>query len=168
MRVVFFVFIVLTPFFVDAKSDGIKHSEIEMAESAILWSLVSANTYEGKKLCFESIFACHQMDADLGLAYINQGDGVEYLTSLSEIVRYNIDAGVSESYTCNILDKWKLIEPYFKKISPEKMREKCMGEVKYIMKSNAPHLNDLNMDYICSSEQQIQEKLDNIMTGRHL
>ncbi|HBA7153110.1 TPA: hypothetical protein RPQ18_004740, partial [Escherichia coli] len=76
-----------------------------MADKAILWALISASTKEGRKACSLSYFACKAAEAELGLAYMTANDNKEFLTSLSNIMRYKIDAGLSESYTCYLLSK---------------------------------------------------------------
>lgn len=88
--------------------------ELDLADKAILWALISASTKEGRKACSLSYFACKAAEAELGLAYMAANDNKEFLTSLSNIMRYKIDAGLSESYTCYLLSKGKIIRPYLK------------------------------------------------------
>jgi hypothetical protein len=89
-----------------------------LADKAILWALISASTKEGRKACSLSYFACKAAEAELGLAYMAANDNKEFLTSLSNIMRYKIDAGLSESYTCYLLSKGKIIRPYLKNLNP--------------------------------------------------
>lgn len=88
--------------------------ELDLADKAILWALISASTKEGRKACSLSYFACKAAEAELGLAYMAANDNKEFLTSLSNIMRYKIDAGLSESYTCYLLSKGKIIRLYLK------------------------------------------------------
>ena len=92
-----------------------------MADKAILWALISASTKEGRKACSLSYFACKAAEAELGLAYMAANDNKEFLTSLSNIMRYKIDAGLSESYTCYLLSKGKIIRPYLKNLNPHQL-----------------------------------------------
>lgn len=92
--------------------------ELDLADKAILWALISASTKEGRKACSLSYFACKAAEAELGLAYMAANDNKEFLTSLSNIMRYKIDAGLSESYTCYLLSKGKIIRPYLKNLNP--------------------------------------------------
>ncbi|HFU5983482.1 TPA: Imm57 family immunity protein, partial [Escherichia coli] len=73
--------------------------ELDLADKAILWALISASTKEGRKACSLSYFSCKAAEAELGLAYMTANDNKEFLTSLSNIMRYKIDAGLYESYT---------------------------------------------------------------------
>ncbi|WP_249818512.1 Imm57 family immunity protein, partial [Escherichia coli] len=83
--------------------------ELDLADKAILWALISASTQEGRKACSLSYFSCKAAEAELGLAYMAANDNKAFLTSLSRIMMYKIDAGLSESYTCYLLSKGKII-----------------------------------------------------------
>ena len=103
-----------------------------MADKAILWALISASTKEGRKACSLSYFACKAAEAELGLAYMAANDNKEFLTSLSNIMRYKIDAGLSESYTCYLLSKGKIIRPYLKNLNPLQLAADCIETVNKI------------------------------------
>ncbi|EFN8797634.1 hypothetical protein D7D82_25300 [Escherichia coli] len=103
-----------------------------MADKAILWALISASTKEGRKACSLSYFACKAAEAELGLAYMAANDNKEFLTSLSNIMRYKIDAGPSESYTCYLLSKGKIIRPYLKNLNPLQLAADCIETVNKI------------------------------------
>ncbi|HFS3073841.1 TPA: Imm57 family immunity protein, partial [Escherichia coli] len=95
--------------------------ELDLADKAILWSLISASTQEGRKACSLSYFSCKAAEAELGLAYMAANDNKAFLTSLSRIMMYKIDAGLSESYTCYLLSKGKIIRPYLKNLNPHQL-----------------------------------------------
>ncbi|NHR23004.1 hypothetical protein HA159_19430 [Escherichia coli] len=103
-----------------------------MADKAILWALISASNKEGRKACSLSYFACKAAEAELGLAYMAANDNKEFLTSLSNIMRYKIDAGLSESYTCYLLSKGKIIKPYLKNLNPLQLAADCIETVNKI------------------------------------
>ena len=107
-----------------------------MADKAILWALISASTKEGRKACSLSYFACKAAEAELGLAYMAANDNKEFLTSLSNIMRYKIDAGLSESYTCYLLSKGKIIRPYLKNLNPLQLAADCIETVNKIKDKN--------------------------------
>lgn len=100
-----------------------------MADKAILWALISASTKEERKACSLSYFACKAAEAELGLAYMAANDNKEFLTSLSNIMRYKIDAGLSESYTCYLLSKGR---PYLKNLNPLQLAADCIETVNKI------------------------------------
>ncbi|EKR5594205.1 hypothetical protein P8L92_005202, partial [Escherichia coli] len=107
-----------------------------MADKAILWALISASTKEGRKACSLSYFACKAAETELGLAYMAANDNKEFLTSLSNIMRYKIDAGLSESYTCYLLSKGKIIRPYLKNLNPLQLAADCIETVNKIKDKN--------------------------------
>lgn len=110
--------------------------ELDLADKAILWALISASTKEGRKACSLSYFACKAAEAELGLAYMAANDNKEFLTSLSNIMRYKIDAGLSESYTCYLLSKGKIIRPYLKNLNPLQLAADCIETVNKIKDKN--------------------------------
>ncbi|HFP1881980.1 TPA: Imm57 family immunity protein, partial [Escherichia coli] len=95
--------------------------ELDLADKTILWALISASTQEGRKACSLSYFSCKAAEAELGLAYMAANDNKAFLTSLSRIMMYKIDAGLSESYTCYLLSKGKIIRPYLKNLNPHQL-----------------------------------------------
>ena len=122
-----------------------------MADKAILWALISASTKEGRKACSLSYFACKAAEAELGLAYMAANDNKEFLTSLSNIMRYKIDAGLSESYTCYLLSKGKIIRPYLKNLNPLQLAADCIETKKII---------DINSVNICSDDKNIKLRVN--------
>ena len=127
-----------------------------MADKAILWALISASTKEGRKACSLSYFACKAAEAELGLAYMAANDNKEFLTSLSNIMRYKIDAGLSESYTCYLLSKGKIIRPYLKNLNPLQLAADCIETVNKIKDKNKKII-DINSVNICSDDKNIIE-----------
>ncbi|HDD9199176.1 TPA: hypothetical protein PBQ08_004362, partial [Escherichia coli] len=119
-----------------------------MADKAILWALISASTKEGRKACSLSYFACKAAEAEPGLAYMAANDNKEFLTSLSNIMRYKIDAGLSESYTCYLLSKGKIIRPYLKNLNPLQLAADCIETVNKIKDKNKKII-DINSVNIC-------------------
>ncbi|XNM78983.1 Imm57 family immunity protein [Escherichia coli] len=69
---------------------------------------MSASNKEGRKACSLSYLPVRpqRLNSDW---HIWLNDNKEFLTSLSNIMRYKIDAGLSESYTCYLLSKGKII-----------------------------------------------------------
>lgn len=88
-----------------------------MADKAILWALILASTKEGRKACLLSYFACKAAETELGLAYMAANDNKEFFTFLFNIMRYKIDAGLFEFYTCYLLSKGKIIRLYLKNLN---------------------------------------------------
>ena len=63
--------------------------ENEMAESAIFWALVSKDTAD-------------DIQAELGLIIIGVKKSTDALKRLVELMRYRMDAGLSEDYVCYV------------------------------------------------------------------
>nr|WP_265093236.1 Imm57 family immunity protein [Shigella sonnei] len=133
--------------------------ELDLADKAILWALISASTKEGRKACSLSYFACKAAEAELGLAYMAANDNKEFLTSLSNIMRYKIDAGLSESYTCYLLSKGKIIRPYLKNLNPLQLAADCIETVNKIKDKNKKII-DINSVNICSDDKNIKLRVN--------
>ncbi|EPT6264560.1 Imm57 family immunity protein, partial [Escherichia coli] len=133
--------------------------ELDLADKAILWALISASTKEGRKACSLSYFACKAAEAELGLAYMAANDNKEFLTSLSNIMRYKIDAGLSESYSCYLLSKGKIIRPYLKNLNPHQLAADCIETVNKIKDKNKKII-DINSVNICSNDKNIKWRVN--------
>ncbi|WP_262360405.1 Imm57 family immunity protein [Citrobacter freundii complex sp. CFNIH2] len=164
MKPIIFIFLFLL-FFSNATLADLRLRELKVAENAILWERISSSTKEGREACGSSSFACKDSDAELGLAYIAVSNDRASLASLSKIMQYKIDASLSESYTCYLLNKGKRIKPFLKNLNPKQLVDDCIKEVLFIKKTNAPRFSDLNIKYICANESNIQWRIDDTIKG---
>lgn len=164
MRSTFFIFLLLL-FFSTATLAELRLRELKMAENAILWERISASSKEGREACGRSFFACKDSEAELGLAYIAASNDSASLVYLSRIMQYRIDAGLSELYTCYLLDKGERIKPFLKSINLKQLEDDCVKDVLYIKKTNAPRFSDLNIKYICSDKINMKWRVDNAIKG---
>ena len=165
MKAILFMVLMLLPYFADAAMAEQKQRELEVAENAILWGQISASTKEGREACSRSLFACKDSDSELGLAYIAAGNDKSSLTLLSNIVKYKIDSGLSESYTCYLLNKGVLINSFLKKLNPEQLEDDCIKKVLFIKKTNSPKFSDLNTEYICNKKADIQWRINSTVNA---
>lgn len=129
-----------------------------MADKAILWALISASTKEGRKACSLSYFACKAAETGSDW-HMAANDNKEFLTSLSNIMRYKIDAGLSESYTCYLLSKGKIIRPYLKNLNPLQLAADCIETVNKIKDKNKKII-DINSVNICSDDKNIKLRVN--------
>ncbi len=86
-------------------------------------------------------------------------DNKEFLTSLSNIMRYKIDAGLSESYTCYLLSKGKIIRPYLKNLNPLQLAADCI-ETENKIKDKNKKIIDINSVNICSDDKNIKLRVN--------
>lgn len=133
--------------------------ELQMAEDSIVWALISANTIKGRDACSQNVFMCKDSNAELGLAYIALNNHPASLSALSKISRYKIDAGLSEFYTCHLLDKGEIIKPFLMKLNSAELEKNCIKETLSIKKLNIEIIADLNIDRICNSKHEIERRI---------
>ncbi len=138
--------------------------ELDLADKAILWALISASTQEGRKACSLSYFSCKAAEAELGLAYMAANDNKAFLTSLSRIMMYKIDAGLSESYTCYLLSKGKIIRPYLKNLNPHQLVADCFKTVNKIKDKNKKII-DIDSVNICNDNKNINWRVNSTIVA---
>lgn len=138
--------------------------ELDLADKAILWALISASTQEGRKACSLSYFSCKAAEAELGLAYMAANDNKAFLTSLSRIMMYKIDAGLSESYTCYLLSKGKIIRPYLKNLNPHQLVADCIETV-YKIKDKNKKIIDIDSVNICNDNKNINWRVNSTIVA---
>lgn len=138
--------------------------ELDLADKAILWALISASTQEGRKACSLSYFSCKAAEAELELAYMAANDNKAFLTSLSRIMMYKIDAGLSESYTCYLLSKGKIIRPYLKNLNPHQFVADCIETVNKIKDKNKKII-DIDSVNICNDNKNINWRVNSTIVA---
>ncbi|MGT6107174.1 Imm57 family immunity protein [Escherichia coli] len=138
--------------------------ELDLADKEILWALISASTQEGRKACSFSYFSCKAAEAELGLAYMAANDNKAFLTSLSRIMMYKIDAGLSESYTCYLLSKGKIIRPYLKNLNPHQLVADCIETVNKIKDKNRKII-DIDSVNICNDNKNINWRVNSTIVA---
>lgn len=165
MKAIFFIVLTMLSYFSGSAVAEQKQRELKVAEEAILWGKISASTKKGRTACSRSTFACRDSDSELGLAYIAMGNDSSSLILLSNIIKYKMDAGLSESYTCYLLDKGMAISSFLKKINPRQLEDNCVKQVFLIKKNNAPRFSDLNVEYICNDKDDIKMRVESIVSA---
>ncbi|MFA8260591.1 Imm57 family immunity protein [Escherichia coli] len=138
--------------------------ELDLADKAILWALISASTQEGRKACSLSYFSCKAAEAELGLAYMAANDNKAFLTSLSRIMMYKIDAGLYESYTCYLLSKGKIIRPYLKNLNSHQLVADCIETVNKIKDKNKKII-DIDSVNICNDNKNINWRVNSTIVA---
>ena len=134
--------------------------EIIMAESAIFTTFIIDTNSKSQYLCTQNDYACLGADkSDLGLALIAAKNSTHALSSLANLSRYKLDGGLSEDYTCYVLNKGKKLEPFFKKIKSDLLIGKCNTEVANFMQKNKKIFDETQQPNICADENVIRERV---------
>jgi hypothetical protein len=144
--------------------------ETQMAEQAILASLVLHQSPAGAHLCSGNDIACLGPDkAELGLALIGARRSTVSDGALVSLLRFAMDGSLSEDHTCYVLSRGTAIQFRLAKVKPEKLRQECESDFSRLIAGN-PDLKDFQSASVCRDAKAIQAKatefLKEIRTGQ--
>jgi len=131
--------------------------EIEMADQAIFWSLAASASPLGQLECSRTQVACSDDRAELALALLAAKSSPRSISVLANLLRYRIDAGLAEDFTCFVLAR-RPSTKYLSRLSASKLRQSCEIEVKQAVEKNPQLLNGVAVNSICTSEDAINTK----------
>ncbi|MBS0423407.1 MAG: hypothetical protein JSR71_03035 [Proteobacteria bacterium] len=142
------------PYFTHAEEKTRDQRENEMAESAIFWTLVSKD-------------AADDIQAELGLIVIGVKNSADALKRLVKLMRYRMDAGLSEDYTCYVLDKGKEVLTYLEGVRPDELVKQCQVEFESRKHQNRQLFEKIQLSDVCYSSIQIKERIQSLVEGIH-
>lgn len=155
---------------VDDESDR-DGREIAMAENAIFSTLLVGRSHGGRYLCTQNPYACIAPNAaELGLALIAAKNSEVSLKSLTAVMRYSIDASLSEDYDCYVLEKGKTIISHLNALNLEQMVSQCTNELLQAKRAHKGLFDDVAPQAICLDQAAIMKEIrslqDAINSGR--
>lgn len=135
--------------------------EINMADQAILETLVLSVAPSTKYSCSKNRYACSGPDkASLGLALIGSRKSRASLQALSTLVRYQLDGELSESFSCQVLEKQGAIAAYIRDMDVGKLERRCVEDVRAFTKRNAI---EAPLRAVCADAKSIVERRDELL-----
>lgn len=145
--------------------------ELSMAENAIFSSLLVASSRNGRYLCSQTPLACIGPNgAELGLALVASKNSDASLKSLASILRYRIDAAISEDYSCYTLEKGKLMAAALRDLKADQLAMKCKDELIHAKTVHKELFGDVDSQAVCAEQTAISERakslIDAIESGR--
>ena len=136
-----------------------ENSEVKMAESAILASVMVPANDEGQLYLNNIAFS-----GDLGLALIAARNSKISLNSLANLLRYRLDGSLAEDYHCYVPEKGKHLIIYLKQINPDKLEKQCIGEVLKLVEAN-PSLFSDKSETKCTSKAEIKKQVKELIAS---
>ena len=134
-----------------------------MAEHAVLISLMVHRNPASRYMCTENSYACLGGDqGELALALISSKKSYSAVLRLSKLLRYRLDAGLSEDFQCHLLSKGKAIEDTLAKLRSEDLHKQCIGEVEKIILRNRGKFDGFDVNAVCSSSIEIAKRVDEL------
>lgn len=138
--------------------------EITLAEQAVLSALVTANHRVGKYICSQNPVACLGPNgSELALALIASRNTKTSLSGLAAVVRYRMDAGLAEGYTCYVLSKGRKISRYLSELNPNILENTCRGELAQLGKTAGRLIDEVEPTMVCANAEQIKERVRSII-----
>ena len=144
----------------DAPSRDLR--EIQMAESAILESLVISRNPPTQQLCAQEPVACVEDKAELGLALIAAKKSAK--TNLANLLRYRFDAGLSTDYVCYVL-RDREMSLLLNSLNPEALAGKCESDTKKMIGAFGARFDSLDVKSICRSADEISKYRAELLNG---
>lgn len=135
----------------------------EMAHQAILIQLLILRNPASHSLCEQNRYACLGPNpAELGLATLGVQSGRASDTELLKILRYRIDAGLFEDYSCYMLQRGKGLADILHGLNPSAINALCKQEVSDKIKKYGALFDRLRVENVCANELEIKRHLDEL------
>jgi len=155
-KAIAFLLILISTFAI-ADDETREMREIKMADDAVFWSLIVAVSKEGRITCSQNALACSDDRGELGLALLGGKKSPESIKAFTSMLRYKLDAGLAEDFTCYALGKGRSISQALAGNQPNELRAECEQKFKKAKATNPSLLRGVDMNSICSTEASIRE-----------
>lgn len=138
-------------------------ADIQGAEHSILVSLALHKSSQSASLCSRNEYACLGVDgAEQGLALIAASRSAVAPRSLVNLVRFQMDAGLSEDYKCYVGYRGESVVQPATNADAKRLSEQCQSEVAAFKKRAAVGL-DVTAERLCRSPEQIRVALREVV-----
>lgn len=157
--------LVLASAFAMADDGSREMREIKMADDAVFWALVASVSEEGRVACSQNALACSGDRGELGLALLGGKKSPESLKAFASMLRYRLDASLSEDFTCYVLGKGHGMSRELIGIKPSELRADCEKKFKTAEAASPSLLRGVDVNSICSTEARILEVSSTLANG---
>lgn len=139
--------------------------EIRSAEASIFWALVSSASKEGRKACFQYPSICNEAAGELGLALLAEKSSPESLQAFSSLLKYRLDGGLSEDYTCYALSKKKDVLSHFAKLDADALNSDCQSRFNKAKALQPGFMQSVEVGSVCSASADIRNRAAELVDG---
>lgn len=141
-------------------AQSLEEQDLRMAQDTFVERLAVENAFPN--LCDQEI--CVSADpTELALALVAARNTSNSLRALAALHRFVFDGAVAERYDELLCHKARLIEKYVAALKPQELRTQCVAEFNAAAKSHRKALELAKVDGVCSSEKQIETKLESTL-----
>ena len=156
--------IVLQLLCVGVRAEALEEREIAMAQHAILASLATSAKLGSAQRCVKEEYACAIADPiDLSVSLLASKNSGNAMQALARLLRYELDAGLSEDYTCRVLDKGARIKPFLSRLDAQKLRADCEAELTTLVSRNSKLFSGIGAKGICATETSIEQRKKDLL-----
>lgn len=85
------------------------------------------------------------------------------MQALAGFLRYELDAGPAEDYTCRVLEKGARIKPFLNRLDTRKLRADCEAELTALVTKNPKLFSGIDAQGICAPETKIEQKKKDLL-----
>ena len=126
-----------------------------MAKAAIAIAVLNGADENGRYACSKLNYACVGPDrAEMGLSMLDGMKTKASAKSLIEIGAFNIDAGLSEQYSCALINNQVGIKSLLPMASAKESRKNCI-DLFLEIKERTGLYKELDPSSLCRTEEQI-------------
>jgi hypothetical protein len=149
-----------------AHADSLEEREIAMAHHAILASLATSAKLGSAQRCMREEYACAISDPiDLSVSLLASRNSPRALEALAGLLRYELDGGPAEDFTCRVLDKGARMTPVLRRLDPRKLRTSCEAELTTLANRNPKLFSGIGTQGVCASEPSIEQKMKDLLAA---
>jgi immunity protein 57 of polymorphic toxin system len=140
--------------------------QLRMADQTVLMRIMVAVNPRSQYLCTENKFACFGGDpGELAVALIAARDTPRSRSALVRLVRFKLDAGYGEDFSCHILTKGKSVRSLLSKANPDNLRMECEADFKKLIESHGDMFEGLTADQVCAKSDSIRTQIADLVTA---
>lgn len=140
--------------------------EVELAERVILLSRLQFASPSVRHFCQQWQGLCVASESiELALAFMGRKETDASISVLVDIVRFRLDAGVGEDYTCYVLAHKDDGLRALKSVDAEKLHDRCLAEVSSMQSDARVSFADVEVTHVCSDSAFIRARIKELISA---
>lgn len=138
---------------VAARAD--ERSDLEAANAAIAADLIIRSSPSTRTRCVDTP-CLGPTQSELGLAVIAGRNTSASLKSLAELIRFRLDGGLGEDYSCVVAKKGRGLRKWLAEMNPTQVEKLCKKEYLSLTAAHSKSFPGSDSALICRSVDEIQ------------
>jgi hypothetical protein len=139
--------------------------EIRLAEESIFWALVGSVSEEGRRACSQSPLVCGDTAGELGLALLAEKSSADSRQVFASLLKYRLDGGLSEDYTCYALQMKGQVLPRLKELDAVALEADCEARFERAKVIRPRLMQGVEIGHVCSRNSVIRQRAGELAEG---